>query len=168
MVRPPVSQDEKQPDGTRKHVKTCEVFRNVVSNDSRLPEWVTNGIGCVESDTRAQTRCKRLCKAMMRNLSHATTQQFLRRLGHCTRKLPPVGGTWEAYDKLRKQVVPDALTPDYNNLKTIATVLGVWREKEKNPVAGEPGTWGHPSAPGIVNKMRVTNRRRGRNRWRPY
>ena len=79
-----------------------------------------------------------------------------------------MGGTWEAYDELRKQVVPDALTPDYNNLKTIATVLGVWREKEKNPVAGEPGTWGHPSAPGIVNKMRVTDRRRGRNRWRPY
>ena len=93
---PPTSKDEKQPDGTRKHVKTCEVFRNVIPNDPCLPDWATNGTGCEEEDTRAQTKCKRVCKAMMRNLSHATTKQFLRRLGHCMRKSPPVGGTWEA------------------------------------------------------------------------
>ena len=78
-----------------------------------------------------------------------------------------MGVTWEDYDELRKQSVPLALTPDYNNLKTVATILGLWREKVKNPIPGEPGKWGSPSAPGIVNKMRVTDRRK-RNRSRPY
>ena len=108
-----------------------------------------------------------MCKAMVRNLSHPITRQFLRRLGHQTKKSPSVGGTWEEYDRLRKLTIPHALTPVFNNLKTIATVLGIWREKTKSPIPGEPGTWGSPSTPGIVNKMRVTDRRH-RKRFRPY
>ena len=103
----------------------------------------------------------------MRNLSHTTTQQFLKRLGHQTRKSPPVGGTWEEYDRLRKQSIPHALTPAFNNLKTVASILGLWREKTKSSVPGKPATWGSPSAPGIVNKMRVTDKRK-RKRMRPY
>ena len=95
------------------------------------------------------------------------TQQFLKRLGHSTRKSPPVGITWDGYDELRKRSIPHALSPVENNLKTVATIFGLWREKKRNPVAGEPGTWGSPSAPGIVNKMRMTDRRR-RKRPRPY
>ena len=83
-------------------------------------------------------------------------------------KLPPVGGSWENYDRLRKKVIPTALTPEKNNLKTIASALGLWRDKSKNPVPGEPGVWGDPSAPGAVNKMRVTNKKMGKRRFKPY
>ena len=163
----PESEDVKQLDGTRRHVKTCEVIRNIVPNDPRLPSWATNGIGITDKDTKLQSKCARMCRAMMRNLSHTTTQQFLKRLGHQTKKSPSVGGTWEEYDRLRKQSIPHALTPAFNNLKTIASILGIWREKTKSSVPGQPATWGLPSAPGIVNKMRVTDRRH-RRRFRPY
>ena len=153
---PPISKAKKQPDGTRSHVRSCQVFRDLIENDPRLPPWVTDGIGPSEKDTKKQHRIKRQCMAMMRNVSHATTQLFLRRLGHSTMKLPPVGGSWKEYDRLRKEVIPTALTPEPNNLKTIATTLGVWRDKTKSSIPGEPGVWGEPSAPGVVNKMRVT------------
>ena len=155
----PISKDVKQADGTRKHVKTCEVIRDVVPNDPRLPDWMRNGVGITDQDTRLQSKCARICNAMKRNLSHPITRQFLKRLGHQTRKTPPVGGTWEEYDKQRKLVIPHALTPVFNNLKTIATVLNIWREKTRSSTPGEPGIWGSPSNPGIVNKMRVTDRR---------
>ena len=165
---PPVSEAKKQPDGTRVHVRSCRVFRNVTENDPRLPPWVTDGIGCSERDTKKQHRVQRQCMAMMRNLSHATTQMFLKRLGHSTMKLPPVGGSWKEYDRQRREVIPTALTPEPNNLKTIATTLGVWRDKTKSIVPGEPGVWGESSAPGVVNKMRVTNKKRGQRKFKPY
>ena len=83
-------------------------------------------------------------------------------------KLPPVGGSWKEYDRLRKEVIPTALTPESNNLKTVATTLGVWRPKTKNSVPGEPGVWAEPSTPGVVNKMRLTNKKRGERRFKPY
>ena len=91
----PKSKDVKQADGTRKHVKTCEVIRDIVPNDPRLPDWVSHEVGITDQDTRLQSKCARMCNAMKRNLSHPITRQFLKRLGHQTRKSPSVGGTWE-------------------------------------------------------------------------
>ena len=165
---PPVSEVKMLPDGTKTRVKSCRVFRDLTENDPRLPLWVTNGIGPSEKDTKKQHKIKRQCTAIMRNISHVTSQLFLRRLGHCTMKLPPVGGSWKEYDKRRREVIPTALTPEPNNLKTVATTLGVWREKTKSSVLGEPGVWSEPSTPGVVNKMRVTNKRRGERKFKPY
>ena len=165
---PPVSDVEELPDGTKTRVKVCQVYRDLRKNDPRLPLWVTNGIGPSKKDTKNQHKIERQCTAIMRNISHVTSQLFLKRLGHCMMKLPPVDGGWEEYDKQRRKVIPTALTPEFNNLKTVATILEVWRPKTKSSVPGEPGVWAEPSVPGVVNKMRVTNKKRGKRRFKPY
>ena len=118
-------------------------------------------IGCTRADTQSESRCRRVAKVMRKNLAHRTTQEFIKRIVHSLQKKPP-HGTWPQYDEWRKSQVPHAFTPFEANLKTIATVIGLWRGKFKNLVAGEPGTWAPSSTPGVVAKMRVTNRIRKR------
>ena len=154
---PPESNTEKLPNGTICMWKTCKKYYNITKNDSRLQSWIAVGVGLTRRDTKSESRCHRMAKAMRRILAHRRTHDFVRRLGHSLQKKPPKG-TWGQYEYWRRHQVKNPLIPHNENLKTIATVFGLWRQKRKSGVEGETGTWAPKTDPGVISQMRVVNR----------